>query len=74
VVTARHECPGSYTDVIQPRVQHLKSDTPGIPVIRIEVAEFDITTDGTFVGILVQPQEPPGVLIGLRCQNSCRPI
>jgi hypothetical protein len=43
VAESLHATIASYTDVIQPRVQHLKSDTPGIPVIRIEALGAQLT-------------------------------
>lgn len=48
-----------------PRIQHLKSATPAGPTVRIAIQEYDITTDGTFIGIGVQVQALPGALIGL---------
>lgn len=48
-----------------PRVQHLKPSTPGGPRVRVEIADYEITTDGTYIGITARPQALPGALIGL---------
>jgi hypothetical protein len=53
------------TGVAVPRVQRLKPSKPGGPTVRVEIADFEITALGTYVGIAVQPQAPPGALIGL---------
>jgi hypothetical protein len=52
------------TNTPMPRVQHLKSFVPGGPTVRIELADFQISTLGTYVGLRVQPKAPPGALMG----------
>ncbi|HBY98469.1 MAG: hypothetical protein M5U01_18230 [Ardenticatenaceae bacterium] len=47
-----------------PRVQRLKPSRPGGPIVRVEIADYEITTLGTYIGITVRPQAPPGMLIG----------
>ena len=47
-----------------PRVQHLKLSKPRGLTMRVKVADFEITTLGTYVGITFRPQAPPGALIG----------
>ena len=48
-----------------PRVQRLKPLRAGGPVIRIEIADFEITALGLYIGISVRPEPLPGALIGL---------
>jgi hypothetical protein len=48
-----------------PRVQHLPPTAPGGPVTRVELTAYDISADGTFIGVTVAPQAPPPMLIGL---------
>ncbi len=48
-----------------PRVQRLQPASPGGPVVRVGITDYEITTDGTFIGITVTPEAPPGALIGL---------
>jgi hypothetical protein len=48
-----------------PRVQHLKPSVPGGATVRVELAEYEISTAGTYIGITVRPQAPAGALIGL---------
>ena len=47
-----------------PRVQRLKPSRPGGPVVRVEIADYEITTLGTYIGLTVRPQPLPGMLIG----------
>jgi hypothetical protein len=47
------------------KVQHLKPVHPSEAAVRIDVADYEITTLGTYVGITFRPKAPPGALIGL---------
>ena len=47
-----------------PRVQRLPPSGPGGASVRIELAQYEITPDGTYAGIKVTPEPLPGVLIG----------
>ena len=47
------------------RVRRLKPTKPGGITVRIEIAEYEITAAGTYIGITLQPEVPPAALIGL---------
>jgi len=46
------------------RVRRVPAAGPGGATVRIELAQFNITTDGTYTGIKVTPEPLPGMLIG----------
>jgi hypothetical protein len=46
------------------RVRRLPASGPGGAVVRIELAQFNITADGTYTGLKVTPEPLPGMLIG----------
>ena len=48
-----------------PRVQHVQPTKPGGPITRIELTTYDISSDGTLVGVTFTPKTPPAMLIGL---------
>jgi hypothetical protein len=56
---------GAKTKDPLPRVQHLVSNKPDGPMVRVEIAEYEITDAGTYIGIKVAPKPLPGALMGL---------
>ena len=46
------------------RVRRLPASGPGGAAVRIELAQFNITADGTYTGLKVTPEPLPGMLIG----------
>ena len=46
------------------RVRRVPAAGPGGATVRIELAQFNITADGTYTGIKVTPEPLPGMLIG----------
>ena len=56
---------GADTGSPSPRVQHLKSKTPGGADVRIAIEQYEITTAGTYIGLTVRASSKPGALLGL---------
>jgi hypothetical protein len=56
---------GTDTVTPVPRVRRLKPKRPGGATVRVEIAEYRITKQGTYIGIKVAPESLPGALIGL---------
>ncbi len=48
-----------------PRVRQLPALVDGDPDVRLEIAEFEITPDGVFTGITLEPKVKPAELVGL---------
>lgn len=47
-----------------PRVRRLPPASPGGPVMRVAMTDYEITPDGSTIGVTVTPEAPPGMLIG----------
>ena len=47
-----------------PRVRRLEPGKPGGPKVRVEIAEYEITVLGLYIGITTRIEAPPGLLLG----------
>ena len=48
------------------RVRRIPAANPGVPTVRVEIAEFEIHATGVFTGITIQSEPRPGRLAGLK--------